>query len=54
MSFVVAKKDMKAALLSIHREFQLERASNSTLAEPETHYQCFETLQTSHSVDQGK
>jgi aspartokinase/homoserine dehydrogenase 1 len=54
MSFVVAKRDMKAALLSIHREFQLENASNGTMAEPETPYQCFETLQTSHSADQGK
>jgi bifunctional aspartokinase / homoserine dehydrogenase 1 len=54
MSFVVAKRDMKAALLSIHREFQLENASNGTMAEPETHYQCFESLQASHSADQGK
>jgi bifunctional aspartokinase / homoserine dehydrogenase 1 len=54
MTFVVEKRDMKAALLSIHREFQLENASNSSTAELETHYQCFETLQASNSADQGK
>jgi aspartokinase/homoserine dehydrogenase 1 len=53
ISFVVAKRDMKAALISIHKEFQLGSTPNSLMPEPETHYRCYESLQTSHSADQG-
>ena len=37
MSFVVAKDDMKAALLCIHREFQLGNPSNESAAEAESY-----------------
>jgi bifunctional aspartokinase / homoserine dehydrogenase 1 len=52
MSFVVAKRDMKAALITLHREFQLGPLSNSIRAEPETHYRYCESLQISQSADQ--
>jgi aspartokinase/homoserine dehydrogenase 1 len=38
ISFVVAKKDVTAALLSIHREFQLGSTSNNTIAEHESYF----------------
>ncbi|MGA9388915.1 MAG: aspartate kinase [Candidatus Sulfotelmatobacter sp.] len=37
LSFVVAKEDMKAALLCIHREFQLGNPSNESAAEAESY-----------------
>jgi aspartokinase/homoserine dehydrogenase 1 len=38
LSLVVAKRDTKAALTSIHREFQLGNASNGVMVEHETLY----------------
>jgi bifunctional aspartokinase / homoserine dehydrogenase 1 len=54
ISFVVARRDMKAALTSIHGEFQLGSGSNRMMPEAEAHYQCYESLPTSQSADQGK
>ncbi len=52
ISFVVAKKDMKAALVGIHREFQLGSTLNTAIAEPENYFQRYERVQTNHSPDQ--
>jgi bifunctional aspartokinase / homoserine dehydrogenase 1 len=45
ISFVVAKRDMKAALVSIHEEFELGSTSESMTSQPETQYQHYESLQ---------
>jgi len=50
ISFVIAKKDMQAALISIHREFQLGQASD-VMSERKAPYPCYENLQTSRSGD---
>jgi hypothetical protein len=44
MSLVVAKKDMKAALDSIHREFQLDDFSNRIAADDKNCYQVCEPI----------
>jgi aspartokinase/homoserine dehydrogenase 1 len=52
LSFVVPKRDMKAALVGIHQEFELGRTSESMMAEAETQYQRCGSLQASHSSAQ--
>jgi hypothetical protein len=52
-SLVVPKRDMKAALVSIHREFQLGDATNRRMAENATPYPCYQSLPASNSTDQG-
>jgi hypothetical protein len=49
ISFVVAKRDMKAALASIHQEFELGSRPESTMAEPGTQYPCYGRLPAGHS-----
>jgi bifunctional aspartokinase / homoserine dehydrogenase 1 len=51
ISFVVSKKDMQAALISIHREFRLGEASSDAMSERKSPYQRYEDLQTSRSAD---
>jgi len=53
-SLVVPKGDMKAALVSIHREFQLGDASNRRVAEPPTPYPCYRTSPNNNHAEQGK
>jgi aspartate kinase len=48
LSLVVAKGDMKAALLSIHREFQLGDPSDRRTAEPVIPYPCYQTVPTNN------
>jgi bifunctional aspartokinase / homoserine dehydrogenase 1 len=48
LSLVVAKGDMKAALMSIHREFELGDASDHSSAEPAMPYPCYQTLPTNN------
>jgi hypothetical protein len=52
ISFVVAKKDMKAALASIHQAFLLGSRLDCTIAEDENYYRHGEPAQTSHRPDQ--
>ncbi len=54
LSLVVPKGDMKAALVSLHREFQLGDASNRSVAEPATPYPCYQTLPNNNHTEQGK
>jgi aspartokinase/homoserine dehydrogenase 1 len=54
LSFVVAKPDMKAALVSLHHEFQLAKPSNRTLAEPAIPLPCFPDVPSNSMVDQGE
>lgn len=49
ISFVVAKRDMKAALVSIHEEFELGSTAQSMMPGSETQFQCYGSLPVSHS-----
>jgi hypothetical protein len=53
-SLVVPKGDMKAALVSIHREFQLGDTASRSVAEPVTPYPCYQTLPDNTHTEQGK
>jgi len=53
ISLVVAKRDMKAALVGIHSEFQLGSASNRGMNEPATPYPCYQNSSVNDSSDQG-
>ena len=50
LSFVVAKEDMKTALISIHSEFQLGSASSRKMPEPATEYP-YPSLPATNSAD---
>jgi aspartokinase/homoserine dehydrogenase 1 len=53
-SLVVPKGDMKAALVSIHREFQLGDTAARNVAEPMAPYPCYQTLPNDNHTEQGK
>ena len=53
-SLVVPKGDMKAALISLHCEFQLGDGSNRRIAEPAMPYPCCQTLPTNNHTGQGE
>ena len=53
LSFVVARQDMKAALVSIHQEFQLAKPSHRVMAEHAIPPPCYQGMLSSPIVDQG-
>jgi aspartokinase/homoserine dehydrogenase 1 len=48
VSFVVAKRDMNAALASLHREFRLGSLSSHAISGDENYYQCIEPARVNH------
>ena len=55
LSFVVARPDMQAALVSLHREFQPEfQPSELRLAEPTAPPPCYESLPSNRMANQGE
>ena len=55
LSFVVARPDMQAALVSLHREFQPEfQPSELRLAEPTVPPPCYESLPSNRMANQGE
>jgi aspartokinase/homoserine dehydrogenase 1 len=53
LSFVVARQDMKAALVSLHQEFQLAKPSHRVMAEHAIPPPCYQGLLSGPIVDQG-
>jgi len=53
LSFVVAKQDIKAALVSLHHEFELAKPSNGMMTQPATPYPCYQSLPSNQITDQG-